>query len=374
MSPTIAMRQPSSEGPRCRRSVNASSSAWVGCSWHPSPALITRAELHDATRCGAPAAAWRTTIASTPIASIVCTVSSRLSPFFTDDVDTENVIVSAESRLAPRSRTTAACGSSPRRTATRPSCPARPGTFGMSRCVTSRNESVRSSIDSMPARPPRSSTESRCFIIDLVPPARAHPRGRRRRRRRPRPVAPARPRSSGSAGSCRRSRRATAARDGRGRRAPRAAPRGRPSSSSASSAAGGAAGEQHVVDEHDDLARDVGDLGRPERRDRAQPDVVAVERDVEAPSVGSTASKDAIADASRRASATPRCRGRRGRRRRRRDCVRRSRARSGSAPGGDRRRRTRGCVTAPDRGRRSAVTVPNAAGTRRSRASRSPAC
>ena len=48
----------------------------------------------------APAAPWRTTIASTPIASIVCTVSSRLSPFFTDDVDTENVIVSADSRFA----------------------------------------------------------------------------------------------------------------------------------------------------------------------------------------------------------------------------------------------------------------------------------
>ena len=44
---------------------------------------------------------------------------------------------------------------------------------------------------------------------------------------------------------------------------------------------GGAAGEEHVVDEHHDLARDVGHLGRAERRDRAQPDVVAVERDVE---------------------------------------------------------------------------------------------
>ena len=43
----------------------------------------------------------------------------------------------------------------------------------------------------------------------------------------------------------------------------------------------GAAGEEHVVDEHDDAAGDVGDLGRAERRDRAQADVVAVERDVE---------------------------------------------------------------------------------------------
>ena len=43
MSPTIATRQPSSDGPRWRRSVNASSSAWVGCSWRPSPALTTLA-------------------------------------------------------------------------------------------------------------------------------------------------------------------------------------------------------------------------------------------------------------------------------------------------------------------------------------------
>jgi len=60
----------------------------------------TLADVQPATRCGAPDAAWRTTIASIPIASIVCTVSSRLSPFFTDDVPTENVIVSAPRRLA----------------------------------------------------------------------------------------------------------------------------------------------------------------------------------------------------------------------------------------------------------------------------------
>ena len=42
-----------------------------------------------------------------------------------------------------------------------------------------------------------------------------------------------------------------------------------------------APGEQHVVDEHDDLVAHVGHLGRAERRDRTQADVVAVERDVE---------------------------------------------------------------------------------------------
>ncbi len=35
-----------------------------------------------------------------PIASIVLTVSSRLSPFFTDDDPTVNDMVSAESRFA----------------------------------------------------------------------------------------------------------------------------------------------------------------------------------------------------------------------------------------------------------------------------------
>ena len=43
-----------------------------------------------------------------------------------------------------------------------------------------------------------------------------------------------------------------------------------------------AAGVQHVVDEHDDLARDLdGDRGHLARRDRTKPDVVPIERDVE---------------------------------------------------------------------------------------------
>jgi len=46
--------------------------------------------------------------------------------------------------------------------------------------------------------------------------------------------------------------------------------------------ADGAAGEEHVVDEDDDLPADVdGDLGGPERLDRPEADVVAVEGDVE---------------------------------------------------------------------------------------------
>jgi hypothetical protein len=44
---------------------------------------------------------------------------------------------------------------------------------------------------------------------------------------------------------------------------------------------GGTTREQHVVDEHDHLLGHVGHLGRAEGRDRAQSDVVAVERHVE---------------------------------------------------------------------------------------------
>ena len=39
-----------------------------------------------------------------PMASIVCTVSRRLSPFCTEDDDTENAITSHESRLAAVSK------------------------------------------------------------------------------------------------------------------------------------------------------------------------------------------------------------------------------------------------------------------------------
>ena len=58
------------------------------------------ASIQPATRFGAPAAEWRITTASMPMASIVCTVSRRLSPFFTDDDETENAITSHERRLA----------------------------------------------------------------------------------------------------------------------------------------------------------------------------------------------------------------------------------------------------------------------------------
>ena len=63
--------------------VYASSSAWVGCSWVPSPALTTDPSTQSASRCGAPEAGCRTTTASAPMACRVSAVSFRLSPLAT---------------------------------------------------------------------------------------------------------------------------------------------------------------------------------------------------------------------------------------------------------------------------------------------------
>jgi hypothetical protein len=62
-SPTIQTLRPSSE-PTRRFSVYRSSSAWVGCSCLPSPALITAAEVQRATSPAAPACGVRITIAA----------------------------------------------------------------------------------------------------------------------------------------------------------------------------------------------------------------------------------------------------------------------------------------------------------------------
>ena len=62
-SPTIQTFLPSSV-PTRRRSVNSSSSAWVGCSCLPSPALMTEAVVQPATSWAAPACGERMTIAA----------------------------------------------------------------------------------------------------------------------------------------------------------------------------------------------------------------------------------------------------------------------------------------------------------------------
>ena len=86
--------------------VNASSSAWVGCSWVPSPALTTdeRTQPEWASRCGAPLAPWRMTTASAPIASRVSAVSLSDSPLDSEEPLAEKLMTSAESRLAAASK------------------------------------------------------------------------------------------------------------------------------------------------------------------------------------------------------------------------------------------------------------------------------
>ena len=84
--------------------MNASSSAWVGCSWVPSPALTTLPRIQVASRCGAPEALCRQTTPSAPIASSVSAVSLRLSPLETLEPLAEKLITSADSRLAATSK------------------------------------------------------------------------------------------------------------------------------------------------------------------------------------------------------------------------------------------------------------------------------
>src|SRR4051812_43115879 len=102
MSPTMAMVFPSSVPQRSRR-LRASSSPCVGCSWKPSPALITLARTERATRRGAPAAGWRTTSASAPMASRLRTVSSSDSPLATLEASFWKLSTSAPSALAATS-------------------------------------------------------------------------------------------------------------------------------------------------------------------------------------------------------------------------------------------------------------------------------
>ena len=71
----------------------------------PSPALTTRDDTHPAvaSRCAAPLAECRTTMASAPMASSVRAVSFRLSPFDRLDPLAEKLMTSADSRLAAAS-------------------------------------------------------------------------------------------------------------------------------------------------------------------------------------------------------------------------------------------------------------------------------
>src|SRR3989440_3219102 len=102
MSPTMATVFPSSVPQRSRR-LSASSRPCVGCSWAPSPALITLARTARATSRGAPAAGWRTISASAPMASRLRTVSSSDSPLETLEASFWKLSTSAPSAFAATS-------------------------------------------------------------------------------------------------------------------------------------------------------------------------------------------------------------------------------------------------------------------------------
>src|SRR5467141_3403171 len=102
MSPTMATVLPSSVPQRSRR-LSTSSRPCVGCSWAPSPALITLARTARATSRGAPAAGWRTTSASAPMASRLRTVSSSDSPLETLEASFWKLSTSAPSAFAATS-------------------------------------------------------------------------------------------------------------------------------------------------------------------------------------------------------------------------------------------------------------------------------
>jgi hypothetical protein len=148
--------------------VNASSRAWVGCSWVPSPALSTlpRIQPVPARRCGAPLAQCRTTTASAPIASSVSAVSLRLSPLVTLEPFAEKLITSALRRLAAASNEIRVRveSSKNRLTTVRPR---RVGSFLIGRSARLRSSSAVSRICSASSRL-RSPAESRCFTS--VPP------------------------------------------------------------------------------------------------------------------------------------------------------------------------------------------------------------
>ena len=103
MSPQIATLSPVMR-PLRRRMVNASSSAWVGCSWLPSPALMTAQLTFSDNSMVAPESGWRTTKTSGCMALSVIAVSMRVSPFLMELSDTDIFITSLPRRFPASSK------------------------------------------------------------------------------------------------------------------------------------------------------------------------------------------------------------------------------------------------------------------------------
>ncbi len=149
----------------------ASSSACVGCSCVPSPALTTAPSIQPdvASRCGAPLDPWRITTASAPMACRVSAVSFRLSPFDTLEPLAEKLMTSADSRLAATSNDTRVrVESSKNRLIT--VRPRSVGSFLISRCWVAAICSAVSSTCTASSRS-RSAAESRWRISARLPSA-----------------------------------------------------------------------------------------------------------------------------------------------------------------------------------------------------------
>ena len=103
MSPQMATMRPSSRPVR-RRMVSPSRSAWVGCSWEPSPALMTAQVTFSESSLTAPESGWRTTSTSGCMAFKVIAVSIRVSPFLIELQATDMLMTSAPRRLPANSK------------------------------------------------------------------------------------------------------------------------------------------------------------------------------------------------------------------------------------------------------------------------------
>ena len=102
-SPQIATVRPPSL-PLRRRIVSASSKACVGCSWLPSPALMTAQSTFSERSCTAPDSGWRTTSTSGCMAFNVIAVSIKVSPLRIDEACTAMLMTSAPSRFPATSK------------------------------------------------------------------------------------------------------------------------------------------------------------------------------------------------------------------------------------------------------------------------------
>jgi hypothetical protein len=181
MSPRIVTFSPAI-CPFRSRMVKASSSAWVGCSCAPSPALMTLALSTRARKCGAPDALWRMTMKSALSASRLRAVSLSVSPFLNDEASAVKLMMSADSRCSASSKLmrVRVDGSTNRLTTV---LPRSAGTFLMARSPTALNAARRVEHGGDFLRRERFDVEqmfavpahfifSQEFLLHLVPPRR----------------------------------------------------------------------------------------------------------------------------------------------------------------------------------------------------------